>query len=100
MIMTHMYRLVRSPQQKSVMSIEMRIMIPPMVGVPDFVRCVWGPSSRICWVMLILLSHRIMHGPMISETIIAVRTATAVLNVMYRNTFIVEKNGCSARRSL
>jgi hypothetical protein len=37
---------------------------------------------------------------MINETIIAVRIASAVLKVMYRNTLRGEKYGCSMRRSL
>ena len=30
-------------------AIAMTIMMPPMVGVPLFFKCDWGPSSLTCW---------------------------------------------------
>ena len=33
-----------------------------MVGVPALAMWTWGPSSRICWPMLFLISHRISTG--------------------------------------
>src|SRR3712207_9322276 len=34
------------------------IMTPPMVGVPVFTRCVWGPSSRTRFPILLAFSQR------------------------------------------
>ena len=36
--------------------------MPPMVGVPALAMWTWGPSSRICWPMLFLISHRMSTG--------------------------------------
>ncbi len=58
------------------------MIMPPMVGVPDFLICVWGPSSLICWVILIFLSHVIILGPINKDSSIAEITASAVLKVM------------------
>jgi hypothetical protein len=60
----------------------MMMMIPPMVGVPAFDRCVFGPSSLICWVILIFFSHCIMRGATTSVTTRAVRAASDVLKVI------------------
>jgi hypothetical protein len=49
---THTRRLRRSPQSSVVTTIETRISAPPMVGVPAFVRCERGPSSRTAWPIL------------------------------------------------
>jgi hypothetical protein len=58
-----------------------------MVGVPAFVRCRSGVSSRIVsspsWS---LRSRRMIHGPSAKEMTIAVTAAIAVRNVMYRKT--------------
>ena len=58
-----------------------------MVGVPAFVRCRAGVSSRIvsspCCEPR---SRRISHGPSAKEITIAVTAAIAVRNVMYRKT--------------
>ncbi len=42
--------------------------MPPIVGVPALAMWTCGPSSRICWPMLFLSSHRMRIG--------VVRTAT------------------------
>jgi hypothetical protein len=39
-----------------------RMSSPPMVGVPAFLRCVWGPSSRISWPYFLSCSHRMNGG--------------------------------------
>ncbi|GBE37394.1 hypothetical protein BMS3Bbin07_01559 [bacterium BMS3Bbin07] len=62
------------------------IRIPPMVGVPAFEICVFGPSSLICCVRLKLLSLAITKGASINVSREAVIAARTVLNVMYRNT--------------
>ena len=36
--------------------------MPPMVGVPALAMWTWGPSSRICWPMLFLISQRMRTG--------------------------------------
>ena len=38
------------------------IPMPPMVGVPALAMWTWGPSSRICWPMLFLISQRMSTG--------------------------------------
>ncbi len=42
--------------------------IPPMVGVPALAMWTWGPSSRICWPMLFLSSHRMSSGVVSTAT--------------------------------
>ena len=38
-------------------------MMPPMVGVPCFVMCQTGPSSRMAWPALALRSAGMMYRP-------------------------------------
>jgi hypothetical protein len=40
----------------------MTMPMPPMVGVPALAMWTWGPSSRICWPMLFLISQPIRTG--------------------------------------
>ncbi len=76
-----------------------RMISPPMVGVPAFFRCVCGPSSRICWVMLICRSHAIMAGAARNVTISAVSAASDVRKVIYRNTLKTELTSVSPYKS-
>ena len=69
---THTYRLVRLAHTKVVAMIAVRMTMPPIVGVPFFVRCRSGVSSRIvsppcCSTR----SRRISHGAISSEMISA-----------------------------
>jgi hypothetical protein len=70
--------------------IAMTMIMPPMVGVPLFAWWLWGPSSLICCMMLIFLSHLISSGAIIKLIARAVIAAKAVLNVMYLNTLNAE----------
>jgi hypothetical protein len=71
---------------------EKRIKIPPIVGVPDLLKCVCGPSSLICWVRLNCLSLFIIQGARTKLIKRAVIAASAVLKVIYRNTLKGKKN--------
>ena len=55
---------------------------PPIVGVPDLVRCVCGPSWRTAWPIFISASLRISAGPNISPISSAVSVASTARNVM------------------
>ena len=59
-----------------------RMSSPPIVGVPAFARCDWGPSWRITWPIWKSRSLRTSHGPNTRLMTSAVRLAAAVLNVM------------------
>ena len=58
------------------------ISAPPMVGVPAFERCDWGPSLRTAWPIWCWVSRRIISGPASSEIASAVSTARIVRIVM------------------
>ncbi len=74
--------------RSSVASVSEKMMsVPPMVGVPAFLACDCGPSSRIDWRICSSVSRRMSRGPMTSDTTRAVRPATRVRNVMYLKTF-------------
>ena len=79
---THTKRLVRSPQSSVVMTTETRISAPPIVGVPAFVRCDCGPSTRTDCPILYAVSLRIMIGPTTNESTRAVRHASTARSVM------------------
>ena len=57
-----------------------KTMIPPIVGVPAFCKCVWGPSSRISSPIWFFFNCLITYGPIKKlinkEAIAAVLTAT------------------------
>ena len=59
-----------------------RISAPPIVGVPDLVRCVCGPSVRTAWPILSCASLRISHGPAASPISSAVIVASTARSVM------------------
>ena len=76
------YLLLRSPQQSGQGEIDIRISVPPMVGVPAFTRCVCGT----------IVTHRLPHfqrgqfanhpaGPSISEMHSEVAIASTVRRV-------------------
>ena len=56
--------------------------MPPMVGVPAFIWCDFGPSSRMYWPALMRRIRSISHGPKMKEMMSAVRAAHAVRKVM------------------
>ena len=64
------------------MPIAMRISTPPMVGVPDLIRCVCGPSVRTAWPIFFAASQRITRGPAAKEISSAVIAASTVRSVM------------------
>jgi len=55
---------------------------PPIVGVPFFVWCDDGPSSRISWPICECRRRLIRPGPSNSDSRSAVSVASAVRNVM------------------
>ena len=62
-------------------TIAITIRMPPMVGVPDFLRCDCGPSSRMNWPIWNSRSFWITHGPINSAISRAVSEAKAVRTV-------------------
>lgn len=60
-----------------------RIISPPMVGVPAFLKCVCGPSARIGWPLPCLSrSELMMVGPKMKTISAEVISAPPVRNVM------------------
>ena len=57
-------------------------MSPPMVGVPAFVRCVFGASSFAASPICRSLSRAMIFGPSQNAIISAVTAAPAARNVM------------------
>src|SRR5688572_12295231 len=64
---------------------------PPIVGVPDLMRCVDGPSSRTAWPILKAVSLRIIAGPTMKEIASAVSAASTTRSVMYEKTLNMRK---------
>jgi hypothetical protein len=64
------------------MAMAIRISTPPMVGVPDLLRCVCGPSLRTAWPIFLAASQRMTRGPAMSDSIKAVSAASTVRSVM------------------
>ena len=63
-----------------------RIISPPMVGVPAFLKCVCGPSARIgCPLPWRTRNEAIIVGPNRKTINAEVKSAAPVRNVMYRN---------------
>ncbi len=62
----------------------MAISTPPIVGVPDFFWCDWGPSSRMYWPIWNSRSFWMTYGPINRAINSAVPEAKAVRNVMKR----------------
>ena len=76
---THKYLFSKSPQRITLRKIELRIRVPPIVGVPCLVRCVSGPSFlTTCptWISFILL---INFGPRTKENKREVKVAKIAL---------------------
>src|SRR6266478_4376713 len=63
-------------------AVERTMSTPPMVGVPAFFWCAWGPSSRMNWPICNSRRFRISQGPKTSARNIAVRLAYTVRTVM------------------
>ena len=59
----HTYLLRRSPHSSTEASTVIRIIAPPMVGVPALEKCDCGPSLRIGWPPLSWPRRRITAGP-------------------------------------
>jgi hypothetical protein len=59
-----------------------RISAPPMVGVPDLIKCVCGPSVRTAWPTFNLVSIRIIAGPAIRPIASEVKVANTARKVM------------------
>ena len=75
-------RFDRSAHSSVDAPIAIRISAPPMVGVPDLVRCVCGPSVRTAWPIFIAVRRRISAGPNIRPISSAVAVASAARSVM------------------
>ncbi len=67
------------------MSTAIKIINPPIVGVPFFIICDSGPVGRISSPIWFLCSMWITKGPMIKLIINARIDANAARNVMYSN---------------
>ena len=80
---THIYRLFKSAHNKVLIAIATRIKAPPIVGVPDLLKCDCGPSSRITWPICLKLKRRIIVGPTIKAMPKAVITPRIALSVRY-----------------
>ncbi len=57
-----------------------RMSAPPMVGVPCFLKCVAGPSSRTIWPICFFWSSRMNHGASTKLRSIAVIVAAMTRN--------------------
>ena len=64
------------------MRIATLIRMPPIVGVPAFCWCDFGPSSRMYCPSLMRRIRSISHGPRMKEISSAVSAAKAVRKVM------------------
>ena len=87
-IKNQMYTLLKSAHNNVLNNIPIKINIPPIVGVPTFLK-IWsiGPSSLIGPVIF-LCEKYLMKGPPIRKTIIIEEIKDRpVLNVKYLNTF-------------
>ncbi len=67
--------LVRFAHRSVEITTEKMIMMPPMVGVPDFARCVPGPSSRMDCPICSDSSLRMSQGPKTKQITSAVMAA-------------------------
>jgi hypothetical protein len=74
---------VRSIHNNVDIVIEPMISIPPIVGVPAFLKWDVGPSSLIGCPTCISFNFLIIHGPIIRQIRSAVSEAYIVLKVMY-----------------
>ena len=83
---TQIYLLPRSAQSKVEITKEDRIIKPPIVGVPPFLRCDFGPSFLTNCSNCIDLRKLIITGPSKIDIINAVIVPPIVLTVKYLNT--------------
>ncbi len=60
-------RLAGSAQRIVLTSVVTRISVPPIVGVPALVRCVFGPSSRTTWPIWYWDNRAMIPGPTSNE---------------------------------
>ena len=79
-------RLLKSLHSSVEMPIAIRISTPPMVGVPDFTKCVCGPLVRTACPTFKRASMRITAGPAIRPIASAVMVANTARKVMKLNT--------------
>ena len=79
---SHTYLFDRSAHSRVVMPIDIRISVPPMVGVPALTRWVCGPSLRTAWPTFSSVSLRMTQGPENSPMPSAVRLASTARSVM------------------
>ena len=78
-----------------------KIIRPPIVGVPIFLTiCSDGPSFLIGLVISLIAKYLINGFPINSTIINEVNTATPVRNVIYLNTFKKEKMSTKFKRKL
>ena len=79
---------VKSAQRRTETIKPIKIITPPIVGVPIFLT-MWsvGPSSLI-GLKIFLFENNLINGPPIKRTIVSeVKKANPVLKVMYLKTF-------------
>jgi hypothetical protein len=72
-------------------STDIKMMTPPIVGVPLFFMCDSGPVRRISSPIWFFCSMWITQGPMMKLISSAVIAANAARNVMYSNKLKAEK---------
>ncbi|OPZ63468.1 MAG: hypothetical protein BWY84_00950 [Candidatus Aerophobetes bacterium ADurb.Bin490] len=77
------YSLSNLPHRSIETTTENRIIMPPIVGVPCFSRCFFGPSSLTTWPIFIFLNVSITKLPIIRVIIKAVIAAKAERTVIY-----------------
>ena len=79
---------VKSPQNKTEINKPIKIITPPIVGVPIFfTMCSSGPSSRIGFKIFWLEKYLIKGPPIIRTIANDVNKDKPVLKVMYLKTF-------------
>ena len=66
-----------------------RIIRPPMVGVPCFFKCAWGPSVRTCWPNFSRCRKGITTGHRMALTANAIIIASIVSLIMVHSYYVM-----------
>ena len=75
-------RLSSRAQSSVGTTVAIRMMMPPIVGVPRLPRCEAGPSERTIWPTLCERSRSMIPGPTRNASSSAVTVAAAARNEM------------------
>ena len=75
-------RLLSGAQSSVAMTVENRMITPPMVGVPRFPWWVVGPSTRITCPIFFARSRPMIAGPIRNASRMAVTVAAAARKLM------------------